>query len=453
MKDELGAFGTILGQGWAHAITRAPVLVTLWWMAILHTVILAWYLPQRAYDHDFSVFYSAAIALRQHLDPYTTDLVPIGQRMNMKVWPLVHTTDTPFALLLFMPFSLGAPATSHSIWITLNGIALFGALTLLIRPKYSGLDVRMALLTAALALLYAPVTENFLFSQRQVLILLLLALMMRSLESGNDVRAGLLLALAAAYRVFPILMVGYFVVRGQWRLLRYTALGLALIGAVTIVMMGLPLCVSFLRGVRLAMAATSNPADVAIRGLIIRGFTHVFGDRFDGRHEIFQRASILFAQLAILVLTVMPTLRNLRQTVFDQRSYGLWVAATVVLSPLSWIHYMVLLLIPLIAIAEAASHNQCSRRALFAAVASYLMIAVTSHVRVNLIDALWWARGVRYFAEGSSIALLIGFLAAYWFAADTTISESTEQSRVQPCPLRAPQGPTAGAEHPAPNYS
>ncbi len=426
---EGGAFGTIFGQGWAHGITRTPVLLILWWLAILHTVILAVNLRPRAYHHDFSVFYSAAIALREHLDPYTVDLVPIGQRMGMKIWPLVHTTDTPFALLLFMPFSLVAPATAHTIWIALNGIAMAGALILLIRPKYSGLDLRMALAIAALALLYAPVTENFLFSQRQALILLLLVLVMRSLESGREARAGLLLALAAAYRVFPILMVGYFVVRRQWRPLMFIALGLALVGAVTVVAMGLPLCANFLRGVHLALIATSDPADVAIRGLIIRSLAKVFGDRLDSRMEMLQRVTIVCAQLTILTLTVRPALYNPQQAVFDPRSYGLWIAATVVLSPLSWIHYMILLLIPLVAIAAAADRHQCSRRAFYAAVASYLLIAVTSHVRVNLVSAIWWARGVKYFAEGSSVALLVGFIAAYWFATDTTDSSVASVNR------------------------
>jgi Glycosyltransferase family 87 len=192
MKRAGWSFREIFGQGPAHVITRLPVLLILWYIAIFHTVVLAANLAPRAYRHDFNVFYAAAIALRQHLDPYTVDLVPIGQRMGVKIWPLIHTTDTPTALLLFMPFSLAAPATAHTIWIALNGAAMAAALLLLIRPKYSGLDTRIAFAIGALALLYAPVTENFLFSQRQALILLLLVMVMRSLESGREAMAGML---------------------------------------------------------------------------------------------------------------------------------------------------------------------------------------------------------------------------------------------------------------------
>jgi hypothetical protein len=105
---------------------------------------------------------------------------------------------------------------------------------------------------------------------------------------------------------------------------------------------------------------------------------------------------------------------------FDQRAYGLWVAVAIVLSPLSWIHYMVLLLIPFVQIVSSAEKQECSRRALWAAIASYTLIGMTQGLREDLISAIWWARGVKYLAEGSSLALLLGTLAAFWFATDST---------------------------------
>jgi alpha-1,2-mannosyltransferase len=443
MKRADGGFRAIFEKGPAHALSRLPVLLILWYIAIFHTVVIAVNLSPRAFHHDFSVFYSSAVALRQHLDPYTVDLVPIGRRLGMKIWPLIHTTDTPTALLLFMPFSLAIPVTAHNIWIAINGAALVIALLFLIRPKYSGLDTRIAFAIAALALLYAPVTENFLFSQRQILILLLLVMVMRSLERGRGALAGMLLAVSVAYRIFPILMAGYFIVRRQWRPLFYMGLGLVVIGAVTIATMGLPLCLNFLQGMHLAMtAAWYDPADVAIRAVVIRSFANVFGDRLDSRIETLQRITIFCAQLTVLTLTAWPALRNSRHPVFDQRDYSLWAAATVVLSPLSWIHYMVLLLIPLVAIVGATARQQCSRRAFYAAVASYLLISVTIHLRPNFVDADHWAHGIRYLAEGSSVALLLAFLAAWWFATDLAGSAEVKKvSRTPPACAPADQSP------------
>lgn len=401
-----------------RVITSAPVLVMLWGLALAHTIILLAHSGDRTWHHDFSVFYTSAIALRQNLDPYAVNLVPLGNRLGMKIWPLIHTTDTPLALMLFMPFAQMAPATAHAVWIAVNCVALFAGLIILIRPKYSGLELKMAYAVGAIALLYAPVTENLLFSQRQALILLLLVLVMRALQSGREAIAGSLLALAIAYRLFPVVVAGYFLVRRQWRPLIYMGFGLVLLGVVTIAAMGLPLCLNFTRGVQLALTATSDPAVVSIRATIIRWFSYAFGDRSDRSIEIAQYITAAFAQLAILALTVIPTMRAARAPGCDLRSFCLWVAATVVLSPLSWIHYMMLLLIPFVSIASAATRHRCSRRAVQAAIASYLLIAATIRMRVNVVSEIWWEPGLRYLAEGSSVALLLGFLAAYWFATD-----------------------------------
>ena len=399
------------------------MLAAVWSLAILHSVILAVNLPQRAFHNDFSVFYSSAIAFRTGLDPYVTNLMPIGQRLGMRIGALLHDTDTPTALLFFMPFSLMRAAVSHTIWMILNGAALVAALILLIRPKYSGLSIRMAVAIGALALLYAPITDNFIFSQRQTLILLLLVLVMRSLEEDREAAAGLLLAIAAAYRAFPILVAGYFIVRRQWRPLFFMSAGLAFIGAITLAGVGIPVCLSYLHGMRFALTAfTSDPADVALRGTVIRLFSYVFGQNLGGFLEVFQRITITFAQVGILFLAAWPTYIRSHRKGLDERTYGLWVATAIVLSPLSWIHYMLLLLIPFVAIASAAEQERCSRRAIWTAIASYALIALTYGLREDMVSAIWWARGVRYLAEGSSLALLLGFLAAYWFATDTADS-------------------------------
>jgi hypothetical protein len=84
----------ISAQGLADTITRLPVLLVLSGLAILHAATLM-DLPQRAYTHDFSVFYASAIALRHGFNPYTVNLTPIGRRLGFYIGALLHSTDTP----------------------------------------------------------------------------------------------------------------------------------------------------------------------------------------------------------------------------------------------------------------------------------------------------------------------------------------------------------------------
>ena len=394
-------------------------------------------LPQRAYTHDFSVFYTSAIALRDGLNPYTADLAPIGQRLGVYIGALRHSTDTPAALLFFQPFSFASLPKAHSIWIAMNAAALMVSLIILIAPRYSGLDTRMALVIGALALLYAPITENFLFSQRQPLILLLLVLTMRALDRGREGVAGLLLGLAVAYRVFPVLIAGYFIVRRQWRPLIFMGFGLAIVGAVTVAALGVPLCASYPDGMRSAMLVWRDPTDVALRAFFFRVFFYLDGLRPDGRLEVLRFATIATAQIVIVVLTAWPTYKRRGQRGsdrgLDRSTFGLWVAAAIVLSPLSWIHYMVLLLIPFVQIASAAKQHDCSPRAIWAALASYVLIGITRGLREVVVGATWWEHGVKYLAEGSTVALLLGFLAAWWLATDS-IGSMEPESRMQPSP-------------------
>ena len=83
-------------------------------------------LPARVYTHDFSVFYVSAIAFRHGLDPYTANLMPIGERLGMHIGSLIHSVDTPTALLFFIPFSLATPPVAYAIWIALNGASVGG---------------------------------------------------------------------------------------------------------------------------------------------------------------------------------------------------------------------------------------------------------------------------------------------------------------------------------------
>jgi hypothetical protein len=432
LKFRLGAISV---QGLADAITRLPVLVVLCGLAIFHTANLM-DLPQRAYNHDFSGFYASAIALRHGLNPYTVNLTPIGQRLGLYIGPLLHSTDTPSALLFFLPFSLATPPVAHAIWIDLNAAALGLALILLIPPKFSGLDIRMAFVIAALALLYAPITENFLFSQRQTLILLLLVLVMRALDKGQEAAAGLWLGLAVAYRAFPVLIAGYFITRRQWRPLIFMALGVAIVVAVTVAALGVPVCVSYPNGMRFAMTAFwHDPTDVALRGFLLRLFSYM-GFPTNSRFQVLQRVAIASAQIAIIALAAWPTYQRRQRTRLDRHTYGLWVAATIVLSPLSWIHYMILLLIPFVDIASSAQRHDYSRRAIWVAIVSYVLIEVTRGLREAVVGPIWWAHGVKYLAEGSTIALLLAFLAAEWLAIDTTDSIEGEEL-TQPSPTFA----------------
>ena len=65
-------------------------------------------------------------------------------------------------------------------------------------------------------LLYSPLSDHIAFAQVQILILLMLVLAMRWLAIGREVAAGLMLALAAMLKAFPLVLALYLIITRRW---------------------------------------------------------------------------------------------------------------------------------------------------------------------------------------------------------------------------------------------
>src|SRR5215472_15175949 len=101
-----------------------------------------------------------------------------------------------------------------------------------------GLSARTAWLLAGLILMSAPLTLNFYWGQSQLIILMLLAGAMRAMERERDGAAGVLIAVAALLRAYPILLVGYFVTRRKWRAVAFAIAGFGVGLLATVAMLG-----------------------------------------------------------------------------------------------------------------------------------------------------------------------------------------------------------------------
>ncbi len=64
----------ITGAGLADKLTKPPMVVILWLGSHLSFVRTAASVPSRPNHFDFSIYYASGLAMREDLDPYTTDL-------------------------------------------------------------------------------------------------------------------------------------------------------------------------------------------------------------------------------------------------------------------------------------------------------------------------------------------------------------------------------------------
>jgi Glycosyltransferase family 87 len=419
----------------AALLARPPLTVTLWVVAILSLGALALHLPERVNREDFSSYYASAWTLRAGGNPYIRDLDPAANRLGLHLGLLKRAAYTPTFILCFELLTFLRPQEAYWTWQTLNAIALCVAMLLLLGGT-PGIGRREALVLAPLMLVYPPLGDHFAYGQCQFILLLMLALMLRSMERGWDATAGLFLALAGLLKAFPLIIGGYLLIRRRWVACLWLVIGLAAGAGLTFAIVG-PRCLDFQSGMEFARGYEflALPVNVSVAAMASRLFWYSFGPLLSPTLETARAVLAVTADLLVLAITVRATFAMSGRRDRDWRLFSLWVAAAILLSPTAWLHYLVLLFVPFTSLAAAASRGALSPRAVMTAVASYVLsllscigmscLAVLGSPPMQslgrgpawrVLDFHGWLMLAK--EECAPVALLLAYMAIYWFVVD-----------------------------------
>jgi len=133
---------------------------------------------------------------------------------------------TPFSTLAMWPLTRLGPLTAKQLWVLLN-LVLVAPLLWMLRSM-TGLSYQRTLLAV---LVIFPFHRNLVEGQMYFVLLLLIAASCWAWLRGHSGTAGALLAIAAACKVFPLLLFFFFLQRRDYRALISGALtGLATLG-------------------------------------------------------------------------------------------------------------------------------------------------------------------------------------------------------------------------------
>jgi hypothetical protein len=425
------------GERIAAAMRQPAILAVIWICALLVLIGTLTKMPGQWHRRDFSNYYESAWALRHGIDPYSTDLTPIGEHLSLETNWLVHASETPPFLLCFEPLTWLRPRIAFWIWTALNFSALAIAMCLLLAHRRD-LNGRTALLLAGLMLMSAPVNLNFYWGQSQLIILALMVAAMRAMERERDGAAGLLIATGALLRAYPLLLVGYFVVRRKWRAVIFAMAGIAAGGFATIAILGLSQTLSFVHGgLWLTDYRVVNRVDdLSLGPFVSRMFWAITGTAPGSPVDWVRLAAIATADVVVLGLTIRATLTDASRRDPDWRIYSLWIATAIMLTPVGWHHYLVLLAIPFVQMVASAAQGRSVSRAIWMAALAYLLSAISLRAFNRFmvppptafqLTFPWLARALE---ETSFFALLTGYIAAYWFATDRTLRVPAVQNAI-----------------------
>jgi Glycosyltransferase family 87 len=407
------------------AVMRHPLMVALLSLAALIQVYrVATALPERIHEEDFADYYAAATIMRQGENPYRTSLGPVGESLGLHSKNHAENDivpETP-AFLLGLK-ALGALPLTRAFWtwIAINCAALIAALYLLLGPG-SGLRPMDACLMTALALMYPPLIDLFLTAQSQMLVILGLALSVRWLASGRDRAAGLMLAALALLRGYPGLMGLYLLFTRKWRALAFMVAG-GLIGtAVTATLLGSNVMLDFPHGMlssgvdRQFLRAAWNTAPASF---VWRICLYLNGWQLGSADDRCARALGYAALLSFIAFTLKATLKHGSAPDHDWRLFALWVVTSIEVLPVSWLNYNTLLFVPFALIVWAAVRDRVSARAIWAAIASYFLSLFAFGGIFFLYPGVPLVFTI-VVGESKSVAVMVGYLSAYWFAVDET---------------------------------
>jgi Glycosyltransferase family 87/WD40-like Beta Propeller Repeat len=188
-----------------------------------HTLPRAW----QSLNTDFPNYYLTARLTREGVDPARAYEWIWLQRekdhrnIDQRIVGLVPIT--PFSTLAMWPMALLPPLVAKHIWIVFN-LALLFPIAFLLR-SITGLSL------LHLGILFAmsfPLHRNLLFGQYYVLLLAILTAACWAAQRRYSWLAGALVALGIAVKIFPILLVLYFLRKKDWKALSTCILVVAL---------------------------------------------------------------------------------------------------------------------------------------------------------------------------------------------------------------------------------
>lgn len=386
---------------------------------------ICFYLLPQPWLGDFSTYYELAFAMRKGLNPYRVNLNVVGKTFGLL--PLIeHSGDAPTFILCFVPLTLFSAERAYLIWMAANVAALLVSVLLLFGPS-ARIGWRRALPLALLAVTFAPVTNNFEWAQTAVLLLLGFIVFMRLVERRRDWAAGAVLAAMGLLRIFPLAMGGYLLARRRWRAVTALAVSFAVGSALTAVLAGLADLRSFADMSLGLMNRGSWPgsdliwslerislssANVSFDTFVSRMFYFYAGTTLPAGLVLAQHAIIASAKLVLLAVTFRETISDEDR---DHRAFSLWIVTMLLLSPMVWLHYMVLLLIPFAQMTIAEIHGRTRRRTWFAAVVSYCFVLLTTPAMLHIGGS---SGAFSLWSEIGFLSLFSAYVTAYLFAAE-----------------------------------
>lgn len=290
----------------------------------------------------------------------------------------------PTSILLALPFALLPYPDATLAWNLVSLLAFVVTLWLVLRTL--GFEPAGWLIFPAIVLLLIanPLRQQVNQGQLNLVLLLLLTGIWIADRSGRLRWAGLLLGAATAIKLFPGFLFLYFILRKRWTVVAFGIVGFVAATAITLAVLGLDTYRSYVSEVLPQVSSYRNGwINASLAGFWVKWFDagSLSPMPLPGlpRHlppvaslTTLSKAGLFVSSLVVLLLWGRAVMRSGSIPLSDL-AFGLTLTTMLLISPITWDHYFVLLTLPLIQLWIGYSGARRARILLLVLVACLLM--------------------------------------------------------------------------------
>jgi alpha-1,2-mannosyltransferase len=345
---------------------------------------------------DFFQEWASARNLFNGLPVYTSQTITVERYLEIRPdsnnpWFIEVNAHPPTSILLALPFAGFSFPTAFLLWNLLSVAALAVSLLIIVHQLKIRASVWASLPVATLLIVCFPFWDQLIHGQLNLILLLFITGVWATARTGHPWWAGVLLGAATAIKLFPLFLCVYFLARKEWKVLAATTASFVGLTLLTAVLFGPETYPFYITSV---MPRFSVFRYLWYNQSLVGFWTKLFDPAIQTSWmritPIFQSHSLLLITIgisaaAVTALVAIISWRARSQPAADL-AFGLAVTGMLLLTPIVWDHYTLMLALPLAVLWRQIPQSEPMRWAFFAATAILWLApeAVMEHVMTLL---------------------------------------------------------------------
>jgi hypothetical protein len=325
-------------------LVLAGVFCPLWGAATLLRVT-----PPRHVFYDYVQEWTSVRNLFSGRPIYMSmnESIPLHFGPDARALLLDVNAHPPASILLSLPFGLLGYREAHLAWNIVSLVMLAVSVWLIIRPTGLDLSPWMVLPMATFLLTSNSLAQQINHGQFNLVLLLLITGSWLANRSGREEAAGLLLGIAAAIKLFPAFLAVYFIAQRRWRSLAICGLSFLAINGLAAAIFGGDCYRTYWQEIvpKVNQGFRDFWPNASLNGYWCKLFDAPNGHVIPlvKCPSVYRIATLVSS--CVVVALVLWKCRSARTLAQRDLAFGACVLAMLLVSPITWDHYFLMLLL------------------------------------------------------------------------------------------------------------